>query len=306
LLPTTRIDGGAYSLLSAPVLGYDLTRLTGGAATAEVLLRGLCLVPEDLPVLAAQLPDPDTRHALWLRIQQASLRRLDLVTAPGHGPHAVRPSGPEHAPIGSVDALLRLVRDDVLGWTWSGALRRQREPAAAATALVCDAAVSAYLGDELAAPVRHRLGAGWQAARARLPAVPPIDLGPYHDAISGVLQRVCELHADEVGRLVRSARQHHARPGGWSRAVHSASCAAHLAGRVSTAAAAQLLLVQALAAARVPLADRATGVWHVLSGAVQALVVRDLLDSATVHRLLAPAAVVLHRGSDLTGLSWLD
>ena len=32
-----------YSLVSAPVLGFDLTRLSGGSATAEVMLRGLRL-----------------------------------------------------------------------------------------------------------------------------------------------------------------------------------------------------------------------------------------------------------------------
>ncbi len=46
-----------YSLVSAPVLGFDLTRLPGGSATAEVLVRALCLQHEDLVVLAGQLAD---------------------------------------------------------------------------------------------------------------------------------------------------------------------------------------------------------------------------------------------------------
>ena len=46
------------------------------------------------------------------------------------------------------------------------------------------------------------------------------------------------------------------------------------------------------------LADRAGGVWNMLSGAVQALVVRDLLDTATAHRLLAPVVAAL-------GPAWL-
>jgi hypothetical protein len=41
-----------YSLVSAPVLGFDLTRLGGGSATAEVVLRGLRLGAGDLAVLA--------------------------------------------------------------------------------------------------------------------------------------------------------------------------------------------------------------------------------------------------------------
>src|SRR5258705_13936269 len=48
-----------YSLVSGPVLGFDLTRRSGGSATAEVLVRALCLQADDLPILAAQLPDED-------------------------------------------------------------------------------------------------------------------------------------------------------------------------------------------------------------------------------------------------------
>jgi hypothetical protein len=80
--------------------------------------------------------------------------------------------------------------------------------------------------------------------------------------------------------------------------VHSASWAAYLSDRVRTAAAAQMLLVQAIDTAAIPLADRAGGVWNMLSGAVQALVVRDLLDTATAHRLLAPVVAAL-------GPAWL-
>ena len=54
-----------------------------------------------------------------------------------------------------------------------------------------------------------------------------------------------------------------------------------------------MLLVQAVDTAAIPLADRAGGVWNMLSGAVQALVVRDLLDTSTAHRLLAPVVAAL-------------
>ncbi len=59
-----------------------------------------------------------------------------------------------------------------------------------------------------------------------------------------------------------------------------------------------MLLVQAIDTAAIPLPDRAGGIWNMLSGAVQALVVRDLLDTATAHRLLAPVVAAL-------GPSWL-
>jgi hypothetical protein len=62
----------------------------------------------------------------------------------------------------------------------------------------------------------------------------------------------------------------------------------YLADRLRPAAAAQLMLVQAVEDGGVPVAERAAGIWNMLSGAIQALVVRDLLDAATIHRLLNP------------------
>jgi hypothetical protein len=134
----------------------------------------------------------------------------------------------------------------------------------------------------------------------RLPAAAPIDLGPHHFAVSALLDRLRTLRPEDSRRLSRSADDSR-RTGaaGWSGAVHSASWAAYLSDRIRTAAAAQLLLVQALDNGVVPVAERAGGVWNLLSGAVQALVVRDLLDTATAHRLLAPVIAVL-------GPAWLN
>jgi hypothetical protein len=296
-----------YSLVSAPVLGFDLTRLDGGSATAEVLLRALVLTSDDLPALAGQLPDAEQRAGLWLDVQSAATR-LPSVRNLGEFGETARVLGVvERAPIGTVDSLLRLIRHDVLAWTWTGtgAAARQSETAASATALLCDAAVAAYLRDLLPVLTRRRLGAGWVAATRRLPAAPPIDLGPHHLAVSALLDRLRTLRPEDARRLVRAAADTRRAAddirraaGGWSGAVHSASWAAYLSDRIRTAAAAQLLLVQALDNGVVPVADRAGGAWNLLSGAIQALVVRDLLDTTTAHRLLAPVIAVL-------GPSWL-
>jgi hypothetical protein len=289
-----------YSLVSAPVLGFDLTRLDGGSATAEVLLRALVLTLDDLPELAGHVPDAELRAGLWLDVQSAATR-LPSVRNLGEFAETARVLGVvERAPIGNVDSLLRLVRHDVLAWTWTGAgtAARQSEAAASATALLCDAAVAAYLRDLLPVLTRRRLGAGWVAATRRLPAAPPIDLGPHHLVVSALLDRLRTLRPEDARRLVRAAADSRRATGGWSGAVHSASWAAYLSDRIRTAAAAQLLLVQALDNGVVPVADRAGGVWNLLSGAIQALVVRDLLDTATAHRLLAPVIAVL-------GPSWL-
>jgi hypothetical protein len=288
-----------YSLVSAPVLGFDLTRLTGGSATAEVMLRGLRLQAADLPVLAERLPDEGVRGPLWVEVESAARRMPSL-----KGMSKDDPAGSlalvERAPIGTVDALLTCVRYDVMAWTWAGTGRdaQQSEVAAAATALICDAAVASYLREVLDADTRRGLGAGWVAAMRKLPVGAPIDLGPHHYTVSALLDRLRSLRSSDLSRLLASAEDARRNAGGWSPAVHSASWAAYLSDRVRTAAAAQMLLVQAVDTAAIPLADRAGGVWNMLSGAVQALVVRDLLDTSTAHRLLAPVVAAL-------GPAWL-
>jgi hypothetical protein len=289
-----------YSLVSAPVLGFDLTRLGGGSATAEVMLRALRLGLGDLPILAERLPDEGVRGPLWVEVESAA-RRLPSLRSMNTDDPAGSLALVERAPIGSVDALLTCLRYDVMAWTWHGAGRdaRQSEQASAATALLCDAAVASYLREVLDETSRRMLGAGWVAALRKLPTGAPIDLGPHHYAVSALLDRLRSMGPQDLPRLVQSAEDARRNAGGWSPAVHSASWAAYLSDRVRTAAAAQMLLVQAVDTAAIPLADRAGGVWNMLSGAVQALVVRDLLDTATAHRLLAPVVAAL-------GPAWLS
>jgi hypothetical protein len=288
-----------YSLVSAPVLGFDLTRLSGGSATAEVVLRGLRLQASDLPVLAERLPDEGARGLLWVEVESAA-RKMPTLKGMTKDDPAGSLALVERAPIGTVDALLTCLRYDVMAWTWQGTGRdaQQSETAAAATALLCDAAVASYLREVLDEESRRRLGAGWVSAMRKLPTGAPIDLGPHHYAVSALLDRLRSLRSTDLNRLVTSAEDARRNAGGWSPAVHSASWAAYLSDRVRTAAAAQMLLVQAVDTAAIPLADRAGGVWNMLSGAVQALVVRDLLDTSTAHRLLAPVVAAL-------GPAWL-
>jgi hypothetical protein len=288
-----------YSLVSAPVLGFDLTRLEGGPAAAEVMLRALRLQSGDLPVLAERLPDENVRGPLWVEVESAA-RRMPTLKGMSKDDPAGNLALVERAPIGSVDALLTCLRYDVMSWTWEGTGRdaRQSEDAAAATALLCDAAVASYLREVLDEETRRGLGAGWVSAVRKLPSGPPIDLGPHHYTVSALLDRLRTLRLEDRQRVTTAADDARRNTAGWSPAVHSASWAAYLSDRVRTAAAAQMLLVQAVDTAGIPLADRAGGVWNMLSGAVQALVVRDLLDTATAHRLLAPVVAAL-------GPAWL-
>jgi hypothetical protein len=292
-----------YSLVSAPVLGFDLARLQGGSAAADVLLRGLTLTSDDLAILAAAAPADDwQRLELWQDVDAAARQRQavrdlsqgeefelagDLV-----GVMTVL----ERAPIGTLDGLLHCLRHDVLGWTWydTATGQAQSETAGRATAVLCDALAAAYLRDLLPDNTRRRLAAGWLTAARDLP-LRTIDLGPEHAAVTALLRRLRTARPADLDKLAKSAEATRRAAVDWAPAVHSASWAVYLADRVRAAAAAQLLLVQAVEDANIPVALRAAGVWNLLSGATQALIARDMLDGSTAARLVEPYTAALGR-----------
>jgi hypothetical protein len=282
-----------YSLVSAPVLGFDLARLPGGPAGAEVLSRALSLTPDDLGLLARELPDVGTRAESWrdVAIADECRRRIwDQVDTSGLRRAASTLAALEGSPVGTLEGLLRCVRRDVLDWTWRDG--RQSPAAADATAVVCDAVVAGYLRDLLPVPTRRRLAAGWLAALRLLPAR-RVDLGPYHREAHALLTRVRRLDRATARRLAAAVDRTRSENLTWAAAVHSTAWAVHLSGRVRPAAAAQLALVQAVDAGGISIGERAAGTWNLLSGALQALLVRDLLDTATSNRLLAPYLAAL-------------
>jgi hypothetical protein len=297
---------GVYSLVSAPVLGFDLTRLDGGAAVADVLLRTLVLTPEDLDPIAAAGANEWDRIALWQDVETAARNRRELAARAGAaGREEVDPglevidlAGAlavlERTPIGTVDGLLHCLRHDVMDWTWrrhpAGVV--QLKSAARAASVLCDAAVAAYLRELLSDETRRKLAAPYVSAVRQVPER-PVDLGPQATALRAFVDRIRRLTRADVLKLAAVTGQ--GRPGiaDWAGAVHSASWAVFVSGRVRSAAAAQLMLVQAVDSAAVPVADRAGGVWNLLSGAAQALTVRDVLDSATLYKLLDPVVTAL-------------
>ncbi|WP_432485774.1 hypothetical protein [Kineococcus esterisolvens] len=299
-----------YSLVSSPVLGFDLVRLPAGDSTAEVLLRALDCGPRELDVLAAR-HDADARAQAWRRVREA-LRAVPRITdvlgqvAEGlaGGVFAEDVVGPrveagvvrvlQGSTIADADALVRLVHHDVLDWTWSAPLdggpRLRTETAGRAADVLADAAVSAYLGERLPDGVRRVLAGPYlHAARdlAPLPSVPD-GLGEAQAGVQEVLQRLARLDGTDRACLRAVADTH--RPGGgeWASAVHDASWAVHLSGRVRTAAAAQMLAVRAFRAGGLDAADGAGGLWNVVSGVVHAEVVADVLASETREVLLRP------------------
>jgi hypothetical protein len=300
-----------YTLVSAPVLGFDLVRMEGGAATAELLLSALMLSAEDLPALAAPLPNPSVRAELWLEVAAAAMRQrrtADLFGLDAEAATALL----LRSPIGSLDGLLHCLRHDVLDWLpaprrpgpvaehehhGGGAAGQvpdddlapdfEHDPTGDAVAVLCDVAAACYLRAELPDTARRRLSAGWVVASRRIPAR-PADLGPQHRSVSRILDRVRLLTPTRAARLLSTTENARKERADWAAAMHSASWAVYLSGRVRAAAAAQLALVSAVDAAGVPVADRAAGVWNALSGVIHALIVRDVSDHQTTHRLLEP------------------
>jgi hypothetical protein len=296
-----------FSLVSAPVLGFDLIRRDGGHRVAAVLRRALTVEAVDLPGLAAvHLDDPD-RDAAWVALSAGTRDSIrDLGAALAENGETTTQAGVRtalrqlaRAPIGTLEGLLTCVRTDVFGWTWRtvGDLSVQDEPAARAVAVVCDAVAACYAGDEVDAAYRRRLAGPWTQAERRIPERAP-DLGPSAADVTGLLTRARHLDAGDLAAL-RTAAEHGVRGPEWSSAVHEASWAVHLSGRVRPAAAAQFALVESLHAAELPLADAAGGTWNLLSGALQAVMVRDLLPTDTTHRLLAPVIQAI-------GIGWAE
>lgn len=296
-----------YSLVSAPVLGFDLARLPGGPETARVLLRALLADEADLAVLASAYDESPARAAAWtavgrtdpdvvsLRAVVRNARELSARGGPGSEVRlAATVSVLRGASIGTLDWLLGCIRDDVFDWTWqrAGSVRRQSEEAARAVAVVCDAAAASYLGGRLAEEPRRALSAAWVRAGRELPDR-EADLGPHAEVLEAFLARVRRTGPADLERLDGLTGTWRATGGDWARAVHDASWAVHLTGRVRAAAAAQLLLVEAVSAAGVPLGTLAGGTWNVLSGAAHALVVRDVLPGQVVHRLVGPCSGAL-------------
>lgn len=302
-----------YSLVSAPVLGFDLVRLPGGTAVADVLLHGLTLTVSDIEIVAAGWDADWDRIDLWQDVQTAAQARKELRDkSAAYAQVATDPAAElagaltviESCPLGTVDGLLHCVRYDVLDWTWrstgkvprqrasSGGCGEQSDSANRATSVLCDAVAASYLRELLPDHTRRQLATPWVSASKLLPKR-DVDLGPQHEGIVELLHRVESLPPGDIDRLIRSSESTRRSLADWAPAVHSASWAVFLSSRVRAAAAAQLLLVQAIDRAQISLTARAGGVWNLLSGAVQALIVRDLLDTTTVHRLVDPYLAAL-------------
>jgi len=288
-----------YTLVGAPLLGFDLARRPGGADVADLLQDALACGADRLVELGEAYeerpvgwPDrvsggPPTEGGRLA----AALRDTARLVAEGRVEEALRQL--ETAPVAGLPELLGVLRDEVFDLTCdetSGA-RRQPEPLRRGVAVTCDAIVAAWHGPTLSPAFAAQLGAAYLRCSGPAPRLP---LGPQDQLLTDVLGRISgctRLEAEELGVAAERA----GRNGTWGEAMHSATWAVHMTGRVREAAAAQLAAVRSLADAGVTAAGAAAGTWNVVSGACQALVVSDLLESPAWRRLVGPAAEVLGR-----------
>jgi hypothetical protein len=307
------------SLLNGSALGFDLVRLQNGPVVADIVCSALAVRPEDLGH-GEPLPDaPADVHAAHPVPHQAAppsslttprsdlpngtavhppseLRVRDLPSRLGQSETSTETSLTvlasllRSATIGSLESLVAMLQREVFAWTWQesaddGALA-SRTTEAGQLQTTCLAAVSAAYGAvDLAEPLVAQALARWHRLNDRLPHH-RVALGPQEAQLHVLLERVRTLGSSDVRDVIETYHAH--QPAQlWAPAVHEATWAAYLSGRVAAAAVAQLHLVTSVRASGVSLDDVAGGFWNAVSGAVSALVVADLLDDVSCDLLLA-------------------
>lgn len=286
-----------YSLVGSSTVGFDLTRSPGGERVAVVLRAGLRVGPAELDRLAGAHPGDQVRED-WRRV-----RVPDVTESPWQVGTSLRLAGAalegaahgdttllrrlETSRIGDADAVDRLVRRELLDWTWIGAggLLSQDPVASLAADVLSDAAVAAFLGAELPAEVRRAMSRPLLRSGLALPDDPGSTEAP---AVDPILRDL--LGADESRRrawrtAVDRFRIHTAE---WAPAMHDATWALSLADRLRTGLDAQLAAAMTFRQAGFTAQDAAYGVWNALSGVVQATVAADLLATEAADVLLRP------------------
>ncbi|GAA3871796.1 hypothetical protein GCM10022243_41330 [Saccharothrix violaceirubra] len=277
-----------HTLIGAPVLGFDLTRLPGGSATAGILTALLGFDTAGMAALASWVRTAPARlaHARH-RAEAGEANRPPVSRLVGLDPEAL-----ERAPIGNLSTLLHCVRTDVLVPDYGNG--EDGPVDGDLVEVVCDAIRASYLSELVSAQDRRTLSARWVSLRRLLPE--PGGTRPWSPSVEALLTRVRGVTRTESAALLAAAERMRSERRDWASAMHSATWAVHLSDRVRSTAAAQFELVQAVDVAGIPVGDRAAGVWNVLSGAVQALSVRDMVDGSTAHELLVPCLAALGPG----------
>lgn len=282
------------SLVSAPVLGYDLARHPNGPAVASILIRALQLQPDDLTRFNRPFPGtgPD-RAACWDAIARAqsaaglgSLRGsyLPRTTGPASSLSVLETMTDDllRSMIVDLDDLRRLISEDILAWAGRSRLTEQ------ATEVLLDAVAAQWVTglwpDGAPSEYASALSARFRVMSAEL-GVRALEVGPAEDEVARTLDLLRRCTDTDRDRLRTVGAMNRASGSQWAEAVHEASWAAFTTGRIRAAALTQLLAVQAFRAGGFDATDGAEGLWNLVSGHLQACVMGDVLPELTVDTL---------------------
>jgi hypothetical protein len=289
-----------YSLVSAATLGFDLVRLPAGRSVAEVLLTGL---NADVPVverLAAAHPGREAtaehRGVLAVRSRRARELASGVPHVSGVAGRAAATGGAdrtavlvdqlERGMIGNAPTLERLLREDVLGDEHAAVASLDEEVRGEAADVLADAAVGFWAAEVLPPLVHRELTAAYHRAAVPWGGLP--DLGAATTGLEELLTAIAGSGGAARGAWRAATDDGRAEHRPWASAMHDACWAAHVSGRTRTLAAAQLHAVRAFLDGGFDGRDGAHGVWNAVAGCVQAVVMGDLLDEASLAVLRAP------------------
>lgn len=290
-----------YSLVSSSLLTIDLVRHPNGVELADVLERALCLTQRDIVALEASFENTEARRAAWVAVHEAtqgSPRLLSVLTSARAVFENGEPAPVElsrigrdlsMAPMGNLPELLSMVERDVLDWTREtvGDLVVQRHTHG--VAVVRDAVAAAYTRLTVAPHHIAALTESWSAVFGEMPAVGVIgdEYGPQTAVVRAAVDLVSRLDNTAFQNLNNSYWREHGTQNGWAPSMHAASWAAVLSGRLRPVAAAQLALLRAMLLGGLPSMMGASGVMMAATAAMQAVVLADVLDTATYTALTA-------------------
>jgi hypothetical protein len=285
---------GVYTMVNAPCLARDLARHPRGGAVATDLLRAAALTPGgfaalDTARLAADAPARRDSLAARMRLQPRALQVLaatrDVATTAGLEAWTAAVDVLDVTPMGALDDLVDLVKDEICDPAWSRADGLAVTAWSTALDVVADgvrATYAAQICPEIAAPL-GRPWRRWLAASGHAPA--PVDA-----TVAGLIAAVRAASPQRLAGAADRLRRQRADGWSWAIAMHDACWAVHLTGRERVALVAQLHALRALLDV-LPDSDRPSpALSAAVVAAVHAHVVADVLADDVFAGLVAPLA----------------
>lgn len=291
-----------YTMINFTAVGFDIVRLPHGDRVSEVLSIALALGADDLATMASCHPGDEREQRFAVlkdthRDSAADLRQniaalvsdQDADTSTEAALTVLKTL--QTSPVGSLEALERLIRHHILDWTWdsvasAGDIATQSETARMAADVLVDAAAAAYAAGQLSAHDRREMTAPFAAVCRKWKNdgrdLPTLAVSP---DVTDALQQLSGLSPDQLLAWNTLTSETLKEVGVWAGAMNQACWAVHVSGRERTAAAAQLGAVMAMREAGISTEIAAKGVWNLISGAIQANATKDILD-ATHYNLL--------------------